>query len=131
MVCSLRGGRGDVGLGITPGGEFDRRGREVLIRDEGEQVVDAVQPRAALGIRVHHVPGGLLDVGVGEHLVLRLGILHPAGARLQIHRRELPAPRPVLDARVEAALLLGVAHREPVFDEDDARTHEHPLERGA
>ena len=37
----------------------------------GEQVVDAVQPRAALGIRVHHVPGGLFDVGVGEHLVLR------------------------------------------------------------
>ena len=120
-----------VGLLGPARGEFDGRGRQIVIGDEGEQVADAVEPRAALRIRVHHEPGGLFDVGVGEHLILRLGILHPAGARFQVHRRELPAARGVFDARVKAALLLLVAHREPVFDQDDARAREHPLERGA
>src|SRR3712207_8848674 len=52
-----------------------------------QQVRDAVQPRAALVVGAHHVPRGLLDVGVVEHLVLRPRVLDPQLARLQVHRR--------------------------------------------
>ena len=41
---------------------------------------------------------------------------------------QLPSPHRVLDPRREPALLLLVAHREPILDEDDAVVHEQPLE---
>lgn len=61
-VRSKSGERGEECV-TGPGG--------VLIGDEGEQVADAVEPRAALRISVHHVPERLFDVGVGKHLVFR------------------------------------------------------------
>ena len=50
-------------------------------------------------------------------------------ARLEIHRAELPALQRV--ARRLEALLLVVAHREPVLDEQDPVLDEHALEDGA
>ena len=52
---------------------------------------------------------------------------HPL-AGLQVHRAELPAAHRVVEAGLEAALLLLVAHREPVLDEGDAGAHQHALE---
>ena len=103
-------------------------GVDVLVRDQRQQVADAVQPRAPLVVGVDDVPRRLLDVGVAEHLVLGARVLDPALARLEVHRAELPAAHRVGDARLEAALLLLVADREPVLHEDDPRAHEHPLE---
>ena len=77
---------------------------------------------------VYH--GASRDVGHGEHLVLGLGELDPLLARLQVHRAELPALERVLRTLLEAALLLGVADREPVLEQDDPGAHEHPLELG-
>ncbi len=68
------------------------------------------------------------NVGVDEHLVLRLRVLDPAGARVQVHRRELPAAQRILEPRAEAPLLLLVGHREPVLDEPDSVLDEQPLE---
>ena len=90
--------------------------------------MDAVQPRPLLVVRVHHVPRRLRDVAHREHPVLGLGIVHPARARLEVHRAELPALRRIVDPRPEPLLLLFVRHREPVLDEDDARPHQHALE---
>ena len=70
-----------------------------------------------------------LGVGELEHLVLGPRVVDPAGPRLQVHLAELPALARVVDALLEPALLLIVADREPVLDEDDARPEEHGLER--
>src|SRR5688572_9567852 len=44
------------------------------------------------------------------------------------HRGQLPAPGRVLQSRLEAPLLLGVADREPVLDQRDPAPDEHALE---
>src|SRR5512132_522748 len=55
---------------LPSGRQYDRLRRQVLVGDHAQQVADAVQPRAPLVVGLHHVPGRLLGVGVGEHLVL-------------------------------------------------------------
>ena len=77
---------------------------------------------------VYH--GAVGRVRVQEHLVLRARVVDPAGARLDVHRAQLPALERVLRALLEAPLLLGVADREPVLAELDAVAHQHPLELG-
>src|SRR5262249_51343626 len=77
------------------------------------------------------VPGRLGRMRAQEHLVLRARVLDPAGAGFEVHRAELPAPQRILGALLEAALLLGVADREPVLAQDDPLAHEHALELGA
>ena len=86
--------------------------------------------RAALVVRLDHVPRSLLDVGVGEHLVLGFRVVHPPCPGLEVHGAELPALAGILDASLETALLLLVTHREPVLDEDDAGGDQHPLDLG-
>ena len=68
------------------------------------------------------------DVGVHDHLVLGPRVVLPADDRLEVHRRELPLPHRVLEPRLEPALLLGVADREPVLAQQDAVLDEQPLE---
>ncbi len=87
--------------------------------------------RAALFvIGVHDVPGHLLDVGVGEHFVLGLGVIDPAAAGFDVHGAELPALGDVLKASLKAAFLFLVADREPILDEVDSGAHQHPFELG-
>src|ERR1700733_7157910 len=121
--------RPDVGL-VHARRQIDRGRRHVLVVDLREQVRDAVQPCAALVIGLHDPPRGRLDVGVTEHLVLGPGVLDPAGARLEVHRAQLPAAHRIVDARLEAAVLLRVGDREPVLDELDPRARQHVLEVG-
>ena len=86
------GGAGGGGpLAPLPRRQLQRRRGEVLVVDQRQQVRDAVQPRAALVVGVHHVPRRDLDVGVAEHLVLGARVVDPAGARLEVHRAQLPA----------------------------------------
>ena len=60
--------------------------------------------------------------------VLRLGVVEPAAAGLQVHRRDLPPLGAVAHALLEALLLLLVGHREPVLHQDQAGADQHPLE---
>ncbi len=89
---------------------------------------DHVDPGPPLVVALHHVPGRLRGVGVQEHLVLGPRVVLPAGDRLDVHRRELPALHRVRQALPEAPLLLGVADREPVLAQQQAGLGEHPLE---
>ena len=68
------------------------------------------------------------DVGVHHHVVLGAGVVLPPLDRLDVGRRQLPAPHRVGQPGLEARLLLGVAHREPVLVQPDAVLDEHPLE---
>ena len=77
------------------------------------------------------VPRRLGRVGAGEHGVLRLRVVDPAPARLEIHAAQLPLLGGVVQARLEPALLLLVADREPVLDEDDPGAQQVVLELGA
>src|SRR5271157_1231115 len=102
----------------------------VLIRDQAQDVGDAVEPCPLLVIRFDDPPGGLGRVGGVEHRVLGLGVLDPLGAGRDVHGRDLPALGRVLDPILEAALLLLIADREPELDEDDSGADQHPLELG-
>src|SRR5215831_11148911 len=98
-VCSID--FGDETLGRFPGSlvarirlarrklKLDRL--HVLVGNLIEQMPDAVEPGSFLVIGVDDVPWRLLAVGVREHHVLGLGILHPTLARFHVHRAELPA----------------------------------------
>jgi hypothetical protein len=81
--------------------------------------------------RARFLSSALTTVGVGEHLVLGAGILDPVLARFDVHRAQLPALARIADAVLEATLLFLVVDREPVFDEVDARAHQHLLEQRA
>ncbi len=65
--------------------QLDRRWCQVLIGDQAQQVLDTIQARVLLHIRVYDTPRRLLDIGVGKHGVFGFGVFHPALARLQIH----------------------------------------------
>ncbi len=68
-----------------------------LVVDGREQVGDHVEPRPALVVALDDPPRRLGDVGVHHHLVLGPRVVLPAGDRLQVHRRELPAAHRVLE----------------------------------
>ncbi len=102
-----------------------------LVGHLAQQMGDTVEASTALVVRLHHEPGAILGVGVGEHVILGAGVLHPARAGLQIHRAELPALDGGVDPLLEALLLLLIADREPVFDQGDAGADQHPLKLGA
>ena len=93
--------------------------RHILVRDERQEVLDQVEVRRALVVGFDDVPRRLLDVAVSEHLVLRLGVVDPSCAGLQVHRAQFPTLARVVDPGQKPALLLSVAHREPVLDQDD------------
>src|ERR1035438_1755565 len=50
----------------------------------------------------------------------------PSG--LEVHGAQLPALSGVFHAVLKTVLLFFIAHREPILDQDDARTHQHALE---
>ena len=75
---------------------------------------------------IHQGASGMLVLL--EHLLLDLGVLLPAHARLQVHGAQLPLLHGVVDTHQEAQLLLLVGDREPVLDQHDARAHQHALE---
>lgn len=112
-------------------GQIERLGQYILIGDLREQVMDAVEPRPLLHVALHHPPRRLPGVGVLEHLVLGAGELLPAIATIEVDLRELPALHRVVDAVLEAAVLLLVGYREPVLHQDDPATLDHALEVGA
>src|SRR5437762_12778212 len=89
---------------------------ELFVRDEAQQLSDAIEARPLLVIRTKDVPRRLLRVGRLEHHVAGAGILEPPAPRGQVHRAELPLPQRVGDTGFEPTLLLRVAHLQPELD---------------
>src|ERR1035437_2244566 len=106
----------------------DRLGREVPVGDLREEMGDHVESGPLLVVGADDPPGRLLDVRLGEHLILRLRVVEPTRPRGEVDRRQLPALRRIVDSGGEPAVLLGVADAEPVLGEEDAAAHEHPLQ---
>src|SRR5262245_15107872 len=103
---------------------------DVAVRNALQQVSDAVQARSLLVDGLDDPPGRLGNVRALEHGFLGLRILLPAGTGLEVHGGKLPLLQRVVDAHLEAKMLLLVGDREPVLEEHDARTDEHALELG-
>ena len=78
--------------------EFYRFRGQVFIGNHAQQVLDAVEAGMFLDVRVDHVPGRLLDIGMCEIIILGLRILEPEVARLDIHGAQFPALGRILDA---------------------------------
>ena len=72
-------------------------------------------------------PGGIRCL---EHVVARLGVIIPAGVRLEVHRRQLPQLAAIIDAVLQAPGLLFGADFKPVLDEDDPRLDHDLFEHG-
>jgi len=64
--------RADVARVDLPGRQYNLVGCRVLVRDDLQEVVDAVQSGALLVVRFHHPPGRFSRVGGREHRVLAL-----------------------------------------------------------
>jgi hypothetical protein len=99
--------------------------------DLAEQVRDAVEARALLVVRSDDVPRRVLGVGGRKHPVARPRVLVPLLARRQIHRAQFPLADRIVDAVLEPAALLLVAHFHPVLEQDDAAIGDVLLDLGA
>ena len=82
----------------------------VFVGHLAEQMTETVQSGPALVVGLHGEPGSFRNLGFREHDVFRFGILHPAIARLNIHRAELPAPFLIVDPLLEASLLFFIVN---------------------
>src|SRR5262249_58019476 len=102
-----------------------------LIGNQAEQVRDAVEARAALVIRGNDVPGRIIRVRGLEHDVSRPRVLKPSAPRAQVRWAQLPLAQRVIDACLEAALLLRVAYLQPELDEQNPVIDDVHLELGA
>src|SRR5262245_11150023 len=94
-------------------------------------MTNAVEAGAPLVVRGDDVPGSPLRVRSLEHDVACPRVLEPSAARAQIRRAQLPLAQRIGDAGLEAALLLRLAHLEPVLDQLDAVVDNVMLELGA
>src|SRR5262245_57441386 len=112
-------------------GEFRLLPRRLLVRDQVEQMADAIEARAPLVVRGDDIPGRELRVCGLEHQVARPRVLEPFAPRAQVRRAQLPLAQRIFDAGLEAALLLLIAHLQPVFDEQDALVDDVQLKLGA
>ena len=93
-----------------------------------QQMIDEIQARALLVVRMHDPPPSLGNVRPLEHDLLRLGVGLPAAARFQIHRAQFPLLQWIVDAAEKTQVLLLVGDREPIFQQLDARANQHALE---
>src|ERR1700739_3668011 len=112
---------------LVNGRQRQRPACQVTVGNQREKVPDHVQPGSLLIVGIHHVPRRLFGICPRQHLVLRAGILSPVLSRLEIHGAELPPLGRVLHALLEPSFLFLIADREPVFDDQNSRTHEHAL----
>ena len=93
--------------------------RHVLVGNRAQQMRNAIQAGGFLSSErtMYH---GACCVSVASSIASRAGIVVPAISRFEIHRAELPLAQRIVDARLEAALLLLLADLEPVFDQMNA-----------
>ena len=73
----------------------------LLVRNETQDVCNAVEARPFLVIRMNQMPRRMLAGSRFEHHVARPGIVIPAPVRLEIHRAQFPLPKRIVDACLE------------------------------
>jgi hypothetical protein len=107
-----------------PWRQFDLNRDHIPVRNLLDEVGDAIEPRVLLVVGVHNIPRSLLSIGVGEHRVLRFGVVYPVSAGFDIHRAQFPPFNRITHPLLETLLLLFVIHREPIFDDTAVRLSE-------
>src|SRR5580704_4141066 len=105
---------------VGPLGKFDLLSLDLLVRQQRQNMGNAVEPGAAFVVGAHDVPRRLLAVGRREHQVARLRIIVPAPVGFQIHRAQLPLAYRIADALQEALFLFLLTDLEPYLDQGDA-----------
>src|SRR5580692_3954468 len=100
--------------------KIHRFGCQIFVRNLRQEMADDIEPRGFLVFRVDDEPRGLLVVSVVEHVVLGAGVISPMLAGFEVHGADLPALGGIGHAVLKTALLLRIAHRKPVLDEDDS-----------
>src|SRR5262249_7788329 len=87
-------------------GQFDFVLRYFLVGNQLEEMCNTVQASAPLVVRADDVPGRVLGVRRFQHQVTRPRIGIPTRIRLEVHWAQLPLAERILDASLEASLLL-------------------------
>src|SRR4030095_14928211 len=105
-------------------GQLGLLARHFLVRDKVQKVCHAVKSSALLVFGPNDVPRSPLGIRRFEHQVPRARVLEPLAARGKVHRAEFPLAERIVDARLEAALLLLVTDLQPDFDQVDAFIHD-------
>lgn len=100
-------------------GKFEFCARHFLVGKKLQKIMNAVEAGAFFIVGTQNIPGSPIGVGRFQHRVARAGVFKPLGAGGQIRRAQFPLAEGIGDARFEAALLFGVAHFQPEFDERD------------
>ncbi len=76
------------------------------------------------------MPRRPLGAGGGEHVVTGPGVVVPPAVRHEVHVGQLPDLARVVDAALQPLGLLGLAHFEPVLEEQDPRVGHRLLDPG-
>src|SRR3954462_10030248 len=71
-------------------GQPDLLARQLLVRDQAQEVADAVQPRPLLVITPKDIPRRVLAVRGLKHHVPGARVIVPTSTRGQVHRAQLP-----------------------------------------
>jgi hypothetical protein len=99
-------GRLSVAAGLLSLRQSNSFAQYIFVRNQAEQMRDAVQPRAALVVCLHHVPWRDSAVRRGHHLVARTRVIVPASIGFEIHWTEFPDFADIMDPRQEPPGLL-------------------------
>jgi hypothetical protein len=68
--------------------QFQRWRRQVLVWNHAEKVPDYIQSRVLLVVRIHYIPGRLLDVSMRAHLIFGSRILFEETSSMPLFARE-------------------------------------------
>src|SRR5262249_42876553 len=90
------------------------------VRNQAEEMCNAVQSSPSFVIGFDDVPGRHLSVRGGEHVVARAREVVPTPVRLQIHRAQLPYFPGIVHAFGESTRLFFLTDFKPVFDQGDS-----------
>ena len=76
-----------------------------LVRNQAQEMSNAIKSRLSLAVRPNDEPGGVLAVCGLQHRVSSPRIVIPTAKGFQVHRAEFPLSKRVLDARFKPPLM--------------------------
>ena len=104
--------------------QFHLFARSFAIRNQAQEMLNAIESRLPFIVRPDDVPRGMLCICRFQHAITSARVFIPASKGLQIHRTEFPLPYWVIDSSLETPLLLFLSDFQPILDQDNPSIHD-------